>query len=418
MNEKNIVTFSSTLFYIIPLALLTGSFIPDFLISSISVIFLSVSLHKRYAKYFLNTFFYVFIGLYLYLLIISFFSEIITFSLKSTFFYFRFIIFSLAVWYLIEHNKNFINTFFYFFLFAFSLAIVDGYVQFFFDAGIFGIEASKTDRLSLTFNDRMILGGYLSRLFPLLVALFIFKLDKKENNHLALMGSLSILIILTDILIYISGERTAMGLMMITTIMIIVLISKFRLFRVFSILISLFIIITLTFTSSQIKNRNIDHTLEQLGFISETNNKQINYLSTQHESHIKSAWKMFLNSPLIGSGPNMFRIHCKEREYFIDGQECSTHPHNNHIQLLSETGALGFLFIVIITVYLAKCIISHLISMIKNSKHKLSNYQICLLICFSLTVFPFLPTMNFYNNWINVIYYLPVGFYLQSIYFK
>ena len=47
---------------------------------------------------------------------------------------------------------------------------------------------------------------------------------------------------------------------------------------------------------------------------------------------------------------------------------------------------------------------------------QLSDYQICLIGCFFLSLFPFLPTQDFFNNWINVIFFLPVGFFLQSVY--
>ena len=44
------------------------------------------------------------------------------------------------------------------------------------------------------------------------------------------------------------------------------------------------------------------------------------------------------------------------------------------------------------------------------------DHMACLIICFFLTFFPFLPTLNFFNNWINIIYYLPLGFYLYENY--
>ena len=31
-----------------------------------------------------------------------------------------------------------------------------------------------------------------------------------------------------------------------------------------------------------------------------------------------------------------------------------------------------------------------------------------------LSLFPFIPTSNFYNNWLNVIYYLPVCFIIYN----
>jgi len=45
-----------------------------------------------------------------------------------------------------------------------------------------------------------------------------------------------------------------------------------------------------------------------------------------------------------------------------------------------------------------------------------NNYQLLLIISFFITLFPFLPSMNLFNNWINIIYFLPVGFFLHSMY--
>jgi hypothetical protein len=38
-----------------------------------------------------------------------------------------------------------------------------------------------------------------------------------------------------------------------------------------------------------------------------------------------------------------------------------------------------------------------------------------LLSCFIITLWPFTPTGNFFGNWLNIIYYLPAGFFLYSI---
>ena len=54
-------------------------------------------------------------------------------------------------------------------------------------------------------NDKLMLGGYLSRLFPLLIGLIILNFNNKILNILLF----SVLLILTDILVYIT-ERTAL----------------------------------------------------------------------------------------------------------------------------------------------------------------------------------------------------------------
>ena len=57
-------------------------------------------------------------------------------------------------------------------------------------------------------------------------------------------------------------------------------------------------------------------------------------------------------------------------------------------------------------------------AIILRQKRPFTDYQICLLSGILISVWPFSPNGNFFNNWLMVIYSLPIGFYLQSIYSK
>ena len=59
------------------------------------------------------------------------------------------------------------------------------------------------------------------------------------------------------------------------------------------------------------------------------------------------------------------------------------------------------------------------ISILFNHSNKyLSDSRVCLYAALLLSLWPLMPTMSFFNNWINIVYFLPVGFYLHSIYKK
>ncbi len=409
IQNSKIIKFSSILFYLIPLALLTGPLIPDLIVSIISIIFLYYSYTKKLKKYFTNKFFIFFMIFYIYLIINSLLSEYTLFSLESSIFYFRFGIFSLATWFLIDHNDDFFSYFKIIFLITFLYAIFDGYIQHLYGVNFLGFGIKDISRLSLPFNDKLILGGYLARLFVILIALLLLG---KQNIYKYLF--FAIILVLTDVLIYVSGERTALGLMFLSTILIISFLNSYRSLRVITFLLSICTIIFLTISNEQLKERNISQTLNQLGFSSQSD--KINIYSPIHESHIISAYKMFKDSPLIGKGVNTFRKYCNEPEYNIDIHSCSTHPHNSSIQIMAETGIVGFLVILSINMYIFSLLIKNLYLEIKGKKRILSNYQILLLISILLTVWPFFPTQNVFNNWINIIYYFPVGLYLHSIY--
>lgn len=111
----------------------------------------------------------------------------------------------------------------------------------------------------------------------------------------------------------------------------------------------------------------------------------------------------------------MFRYLCSDEKYNVGKWSCTTHPHNTHIQLLSETGLIGYsivFFILILISYL------FLILFIKKNiklSINITDYQICHLSSFLITLFPFIPSGNFFNNWLSIVYFLPVGFYLHAI---
>lgn len=417
MKFYNLAYTYSIFIYLIPLLLLTGSFLPDLVISIMGLSFIFVIFKNKLFKYCYNIYSFFFFILYIFLCISSLSSDNIISSLESSITYVRFFLFSLVLWFVLDNNSKFIKSFTYFFLVTFILVLFDGYIQYLFNRNLFGFTPSweESVRLTLVFNDDLILGGYLSRFLPLLIGLIILSF---KNDKLVISVS-CILLILTDILVYVSGERTAMGLLLISTILIIFLLSKFSLIRLITFFVSIFIIILITLFQPNIKQRNIDQTLNQIGISNgKSADKEIYIFSKGHQSYFSTSIDLFLKNPLIGIGPNNFRESCKE--YIIEKKDlaCSTHPHNIYIQLLAETGIIGFLIIFIIFCFVLMLLIKHFFYKTMRNNIIFNDYQLCLLITIFLSLFPFLPTQNFFNGWINIIYYFPVGFFIHSIYSK
>ncbi len=404
-----VLRLSNILLCLIPLVLLTGPFLPDLFLSLICLIFLATISKEKIKIYFKNNFFYIFLSFNIFLIIISLFSKNILYSLESSLFYFRFSLFGFVVWYLIDQNKNLIKYFFYALLVAYAYALLDGYFQYFVKSTISGIEISQF-RLSLPFNDKLILGGYLSRLFPLLIGLYIYCVNQNLRNYVIL----AFLFILSDVLVFVAGERTALGLMTLSTILIIFLVSEFRMLRIATFLISILFIIIITFSNSQIKQRNIDLTMTQIGI--NENSEQLRIFSQEHDSLIKTAVNMFLDKPLHGHGPNSFRKLCDEEPYKHNEYSCSTHPHHNHIQLLAETGIIGLLYSMFFFIFIIIDLTKYLFFQYFRNQKIINNTQICIYIALLLTIWPLFPTLNFFNNWINIIYHIPLGFFLYFRY--
>ena len=395
--------------------LIWGPFFPD-LIVSISTLFFLYFIFKNKSFYYLFNkpliIFYIFC---LYCIFVSIFvADDIMFSFESSLFYFRIGIFSCFIWYLIDKDGSILNYFYYTLIVCFSALVVDGYIQYFTGENLLGYKLSGI-RVSSFFGSELIMGSYLARLFPLLFALFLIKKKKKFEIYF-----ISILFVLVDILIYMSAERTSFFFLNLSTIFIIILIKEYQKFRLITFLTAIICILILSFNSPNLSDRMFKNPAKTMGLIenSKVSSKQPVIFSIDHDAMIRTAYNMFKDKPLLGHGPKMFRIICKDKKYAVGTRPCMTHPHNFYVQLLAETGIIGFLFLFSLLGYVLFAALRQLKCIICKQKRPFTDYQICLLAGILITVWPLSTNGNFFNNWLMIIYCLPVGFYLQSIYSK
>ena len=411
MNYK-VQNYLSYLIYILPFLLLTGSFLPDLLISIVGVVFIYHSVRYKMIEYYNNIYFKIFIIFYLYILLVSIFSDFPFLSLESSLFYFRFGIFSLATWYLIDQNKEFIKNFRLFLIITFIFCLCDGYYQFFFRENIIGLSSDSNYRL-INFGGQLTLGNILARLMPLLLAMIVLIKSNKFKNFIFFI----VIFIFTDILIFLSGERTAFLLLMISSLFIILLINKFKILRLISFIFSILIIILITSSVETVKNRMIDVTINQMKLNSDIDNikNEIIIFTPKHTSHYITAFRMFLDKPIIGHAPKTYRVLCHDIKFNYDDYSCATHPHSNYLQLLSETGIIGSLYLFVPLILLIYLSGKQILSFYTNIKPSMSDYQVCLSACILVTLWPIVPSLNFFNNWNSIVIYLPIGFLLSSL---
>jgi O-antigen ligase len=383
--------------------LILGPFFPDLIMSLSSMFFLVYVLRNKMFFYFNNKPLIIFFVFCIYCILVSiFFANDFLLSLESSLFYFRIGIFACVIWYLIEKDKKILNYFYYTLIICFSALIIDGYIQFFTGINLIGLPKSGV-RISSFFGNELILGSYLSRLSPLLFALFLLK-EKKQTE----MYFMSTLFVLLSGLIYISGERAAFFFYILSLIFIIILVKQFVKIITLS-FCSLIIIGILSFSFSEVKDRMISNPVSSI-------KKSI--FTPEHDSLIRTAYNMFLDKPIFGHGPKMFRVMCKDEKYATGVAPCTTHPHNFYIQLLAETGIIGFSFLFSAFAYVLYCAYRQLKSIVLRQKRYLTDYQVCLLAGILITVWPLTTNGNFFHNWLMIVYSLPVGFYLHSIYGK
>ena len=341
--------------YLIPIFLITGPFLPDLTVSLCVIFFLFYFL--KYENFYLkNNFFIFFSIIYLFLIFSTIFSTNFIHSLKSTLPYFRFFVFCLVIFYLIEKKIIIVETFFKIIFLILLVLFIDSIFQFVTGVNTFGLKSPLHFRVTSFFGDEAILGSYTLKF----LMLFLF-LNSSLNLKLKTIYFFSIF--MSSIIIVLSGDRTPFILLLLYVSFL--LIMDFKKVASFLVLF-IFTLSILIFNSDTLKKRYVHMTFQgfykTLGNFDEKrfdekkdlefikNEKPKYFVSFSHHEHIVAALKIFKDYKLIGSGPNTFRILCNDEKnnYKEHSISCSSHPHNFYIQLLSETGVISPILLLIV----------------------------------------------------------------------
>ena len=412
--KDNLIFFSVIL---MPFALNISILISEILLFIISITFLIILFEERTIRNKLENIkiqIILFSTLYLIILISLFFSEFFSKSFLPSFFYFRYMIFSLGIFYIIYKNEKCLKYLLLSFVVLISFILFDGLHELLKINNLFGLklESSRgSENYFLTgfFGDEKKLGSFLIRLLPFITSIIIYlNYPKKYSIFIvSIFGGL----------IFLSSERVALFLFLIFLILFVRIVPK----KIYIISFLLVIIISLTIFQPKVAKKYVFGTLFQLGImqthhheltwskLKEANFENINYFSKEHEKLIESGIEIFKERPLIGSGVKTHfnacnKIKLKKNKDFV----CSTHPHNTYVQLLSDTGIFSaaiFVFAFIYIVYLNIRIFFR-----KNINNTLSSIYI-LNIGIILNLMPFIPSGSIYNNWINIMIYFPIGYW-------
>ena len=343
----------------------------------------------------------------------------ITDNLKySSIFHFRYVLFSIAVFHFFEkYFDTKLNKKLAIFMFfgPILLLIFDSIFQFFVGENIFG-QKLYPYRVSSFFGEDLILGSFLIRLLPIIFwYLFYLKIDLNKNqNYLVSFFSFYF------ITIYLSGERTSFALLIGLIFLSFIFIFNLRkLLILSSIGLSIFVICAAIFNFGKIDitSRMFLKTYNQVFIIKNNQEEKIqenennflsilktaNIFSNDHQGHIILSKKLFMEKPIFGSGPKGFRHYCRSVNYSPDIGICSTHPHNILAQTFAELGLIGLIFYLLFSVFLIKNLF-----LIKNKNYVSSGFLI-ISIGILIHLFPFLPSGNFFNNWISSFIYFKIG---------
>ena len=395
----------------IPVALITGPAIPDIILSLIAFYFLIKTFSQKLWKYYKNPIVIGFLLLSFYAIVRSLLSEMPINSLtnEGSAFYFRYIFFSMGVWYLLDKNPKLSKQLMLSSIICLIIVCLDGLVQYFSGFNVLGFPIHGEDRLTGFFGKEPILGRYIAYM-----SIFTFALIYENYEKTKKMIILSVaFLVLSEVMVFLTGERAPFFLISLFSILILIYIPQFRLYRVVGILVSIIIVIGILELNPTAKKRMVTYTFEQ---VSQTKFPFLPY-SKSHEELFISGLKMFNQNPFFGIGTNTFRYNSKKPEFSSTIDDLNSHPHNYYIQSLAELGIIGFLFVLSFFLYLLFIGLRQLTFILLAKKSTLIPFE-TLLYPMILFIFwwPLIPHMSFYNNWNNVLMMLPLGFFLKGFF--
>ena len=167
------------------------------------------------------------------------------------------------------------------------------------------------------------------------------------------------------------------------------------------------------FLYSQTLTFSFDQTIDQMK-VENHEEDRFYIFSKQHTHHYITAYRMFLDNKVLGVGIKNFRNFCSNEKYQASKLSCSTHPHNAYIQILSETGIVGLLFVLFLLYYFCKYIFKHLFLKFKG-QYYFSDFEICILSGIAIYLWPLIPTGNLFTNWLSILMFINVPFLIWSL---
>ena len=391
--SKNYIYISLILF---PISLLAGNLVINIFVITNAICFIFILAYKKNINFNLKNKFFILLILFFLSLIINLFNTqnlLLSLPRVIKFFFIIFFIFSFKeIFHTTEIEK--VNNIFKIWAIIFFAIILDLIYEFFMGQNIIGLSSKMSDRgrLSSFTGDESVIGAY----FHGYVLFFLTYLFHKypDKNYLNIFFVVIVLIIS-----FLIGERSNF----IKTFIIVVIFSTFT-YKISTklkiICFSLLIIslITLLSFNKEYKKRYI----LQLPNIFEKNAISKYLDNSNYGKHYNVAKKIFYDHPYFGVGIKNFRIESYNRKYKTSENSWTggtTHPHQIHYELLSETGLFGY------SVFLLFMFLSIYYSLKKYFVNK-DKYLLSSILYLLSTLIPVLPSGSFFTTYLSAIFWI------------
>ena len=245
------------------------------------------------------------------------------------------------------------------------------------------------------------IGNYLLKIgFPIL-GIFSYRLLQNGQPKRLWMPALGVMIVIS--LILVSGERSTPILLLagLGIIGLTLFISQPRIRKwVVAAGVAFIALVGLLAATQPIVMDKTHFFVEQMS----------DFWHTYYGQMYIGAWRLFVQHPITGIGPQQFLEACKPTE--LGTTYCDVHPHNMYVEWLVATGLPG----ISLFIFSMALILRRLLTEIRFSGIACI-IAACALGEFTMLLFPFVVTQSVFSNWSAVLFWysLSLGMSLPQL---
>ena len=386
------LTFSLILLF--PIFLITGNFLVNFFYISISI--LSILNFNKKDVFFRSNIFYLLIFFLIYLSINLLFSINFSNSYPRVIKFLLIILFIKEIFFFNDKKEIYFEKIIKFWTILYIIVTIDIIFELIFGFNTLGFRSYLDGRIASFFGDELVVGTFYH--FFSLIILSYFVKNKYPN---LLVISLIIAIISISFMI---GERANFIKLFFSILLFSFLILEINFIKKAGLVCLTLLIISIIFYSNDsLKKRYYN----QISIIYSIDGFKKYFKESQYGAHQITAYEIFKNNVLFGVGLKNFREESKKSiyenpDYYKTNQRQSTHPHQIHLEILSELGLLGYILFLILIFY-------SIIFSAKNYFIERNPYQISALIYILSCLIPLMPSGSLFSTFFGGIFWFSFG---------
>ena len=405
LDIKN--NFIIILFATLPVAIIIGNFFVNFYLLCIFLMFIFTAFKTKNFTWLKDQNFIILSILYLYICLNSFVNFFVNPSfgyegLIRSLFFLKFLILLPAIPLLLD-KKEVLEKIFKSWFFIILIIIIDIFFEKYHGSNLFGFKSLDETRVTSFFYNENVVGTFLFSFG--FITTFFFLQNKISKKYIIFLNIILVLILLS---ILVTGERSAFLKSTLLFLLIFYFIEEKKLFlkKFYLLVFTIFFAISLFFIFPTVLSKQTEFFNRILNVENPKSFFQ-RFQDIKYFAHYDTSIEIFKNNKLNGIGNKNFRFECHDKKYLkkdikFTSQRCSTHPHQIHLEILSEQGLIGyFIFIFFLFRYFKEKFF--------NDLREKNIFKITINFYLIIFLIPLLPSGSLFSTFNGLLFWLFLG---------